>query len=138
MNELTMERLAQRLECLERAVRRWRLVSIGLLLLSGAILLYSCDITTSGKVRAKEFALVVDGGREIATLWAAAGLPTLTFYDSQRRPRLQADLLPNYSPRIYFADSDQRITLRLGAGSEGRGKIEVIDKSGEVIWSTPR
>jgi hypothetical protein len=32
MNELTMDGLAQRLECLERGVRRWKLVSIGLLL----------------------------------------------------------------------------------------------------------
>jgi hypothetical protein len=95
-------------------------------------------MATSGKIRAKEFALVADSGREIATLWATGGLPTLTFYDNERRPRLQADLLPNYSPRIYFADADQRITLRLGVGSEGRAGIEVIDKSGQLIWSTPR
>ena len=92
---------------------------------------------TAEKVRAKEFIVVADGGKEVAALWASGGLPTLTLSDHLGKPRVQVDLLPDGSPQIYFADADQRIRLRLGAGSEGRSNIEAINKDGTIIWKAP-
>lgn len=132
--------LTQRLDRLEREVQRWRACALIASALIGTAFVFLLPIrmvsATAEKVRAKEFIVVADGGKEVAAL-CSGGLPTLTLSDHLGKPRVQVDLLPDGSPRIYFADADQRIRLRLGAGSEGRSNIEAINKDGTIIWKAP-
>jgi hypothetical protein len=138
---MTPENLKERLERLEREVRLWKRCALVATVLVGTVFVFfpptRMVAATADKIRAKEFVVLADDGRELAALWAAGNLPTLTLSDLRGKPRLQADLLPDGSPRIYLADADQRIRLRLGAGSEGRSLVELINKQGQVIWKAP-
>jgi len=92
----------------------------------------------SDEVRARRFVVVDANNKDLLDMWAAGSrLPTLTLYDVNGHPRTQLDLLPDGSPRLYFADANQRIRLRLGAASEGRSQIEIIDSNGQTIWEVP-
>ena len=39
--------------------------------------------------------------------------------------------------RLDFTDANKRIRLRLGAGSEGRSQIEIIDSNGQTTEQEP-
>jgi hypothetical protein len=141
MTNATESAFLLRLDRLEREVRLWKRWVLVAAVLVGTAAVFLLPIhrvaATAEKVRAKEFIVVTDDGREVAALWAYGQMPTLTLSDHRGKPRLQADLLPDGSPRIYLADADQRIRLRLGAGSEGRSNVELINKEGQVIWKAP-
>lgn len=90
------------------------------------------------EIRARRFVVVDANNKDLLDMWAAGSrLPTVTLYDVNGQPRTQLDLLPDGSPRLYFADANQRIRLRLGAASEGRSHIEIIDSNGQTVWEVP-
>lgn len=136
MTEVTLDTLAQRLSRLERELKRWR-VAVSVLGIVALITFAGAAVATPDKLRARECVVIDTKGKEIAALWAFGDMPTLTLQDKDGKPRAQFDLLPDGSPRLYFADANQRIRLRLGANTEGRSHLEVINHGGKVIWEAP-
>jgi len=53
-------------------------------------------------------------------------MPTIVLHDRTGKPRLQFDLLPDDSPRLFLADTDQQIRARLKYAAPLR--IESTDK----------
>jgi len=130
--------LTRRVTALERSLARWRVVSVGLLL--AVVALYVAPqikrimpVRVTDSLTSREFRLLSSAdGRHVASLWSFGSLPTLTLYDELGKPRTQLDILPDGSPRLYFADANGRIRLRLGTGVDGRAPIEIIDAQGRV------
>jgi hypothetical protein len=127
MNEVATDSLTQRLAVLERRVRWSKFFEIALLAIM-ILILWATLTRVAEEIRARRFVIVDADNKELLDMRAAGNrLPAVTLYDVNGHPRTQLDLLPDGSPRLYFADADQRIRLRLGAGTEGRSPIEVID-----------
>lgn len=139
MDETALDTLTQRLYLLERTVRWYKVFGIATLAVLGLLLLIAATRTdVPEEIRARRFVVVDANNKDLLDMWAAGNrLPTITLYDVNGKPRTQLDILPDGSPRLYFADADQRIRLRLGAATEGRYHVEIIDRKGETIWKAP-
>jgi hypothetical protein len=139
MNDLAPDILTQRLAVLEREVRCYKFFGIAILAVMGSVLILGATLTkVPEEIRARRFVVVDANNKDLLDMWATGSrLPTVTLYDVNGQPRTQLDLLPDGSPRLYFADANKRIRLRLGAAAEGRSHIEIIDSNGQTIWEVP-
>lgn len=137
--KLELDTLMQRLYLLEREVWRYKVFGIATLAVLGLVMLLAATPTkVPEEIRARRFVVVDASGKNLLSMSAAGDtLPTLTLYDQHGNPRTQLDILPDGSPRLYFADAERRIRLRFGAATEGRSHIEVIDSKGGTIWKAP-
>lgn len=136
MAESPSRDLSQRLERLERQAwwLRWSVIA---LLIIGTVTPVLVARAASQKVSASEFVLVDGARRERGAFWLFGEMPTFTLHDRKGRPRLQFDLLPDDSPRLYLADADQRIRAKLKLAPDGMPLLEMLDRGGKVIWSAP-
>jgi hypothetical protein len=139
MTHAELDTLTQRLYRLEREVWRHKVFWLATLAVLGLVMLSAATPTkVPEEVRAKRFVVVDANGKNLLSMWAAGdSLPTLTLYDQHGNPRTQLDILPDGSPRLYFADAERRIRLRFGAATEDRSHIEIIDGKGRTIWKAP-
>jgi hypothetical protein len=140
MTDPELDTLTLRIYRLEREVWRQKMFWVATMAVLGLVMLSAAATQTKvqEEVRAKRFVVVDANGKNLLDMWAAGdSLPTLTLYDQQGNPRTQLDILPDGSPRLYFADAERRIRMRFGAATEGRSHMEIIDGKGGTIWKAP-
>jgi hypothetical protein len=161
--------LVERLERVERENRRWKVIGIGIATLMGlALLMGAAKPRVQDEVRARRFTLVDSKGKLQGFLgFSALGSPTLflfdnptvTLFDSERRPRVQlaggvvesglrlytkngdplADLYIESGewPRLALYDKSQRRRVALQVLPTGSPELMLKEKDGKTIWSAP-
>lgn len=161
--------LVARLERVERENRRWKAIGLGVMTLMGlALLMGAARPGVQDEVRARRFTLVDDEGKVQGFLgFSAVGSPTLflldnptvTLFDSERRPRVQlaagvvksglrlydengnplADLYVEGGewPRLSLYDKSERRRAALQVLPDGSPDLTLRDKDRKIIWKAP-
>jgi hypothetical protein len=161
--------LVTRLERVERENRRWKVIGLGVMTLMGlALLMGAAKPGVQDEVRARRFTLVDDKGKIQGFLgFSAIGSPTLflldnptvTLFDSERRPRVQlSGGVVKSGLRLYAKDGDPLVDLYIEGGEwprlslydkskrrrvalevlpDGSPDLTLRDKDRKVIWKAP-
>ncbi len=161
--------LVERLERVERENRRWKVIGIGVVILVGlALFTGAAKPRVQDEVRARRFTLVDSKGKIQGFLgFSAIGSPTLflfdnptvTLFDSERRPRVQlaggvlesglrlyaksgdplADLYIESGewPRLALYDKSKRRRVALQVLFDGSPGLTLKERGGKTIWSAP-
>lgn len=129
-----MDELRRRVDRMEREVRVWRILSVGLLGALGIVsLLGAAPVKITGpvadEVRAKKFTLVNDYGSVAATLDSDGG-PGLTIFDLRGRTRVRlATSSWGAWPELTFYGDDEKPDMKLEATVWG-GSMELYEAGG--------
>lgn len=171
MNEAMMETLARRLDRLERENRRWRIIGAGAVAILALALLMGAakpKVKVQDEVRARRFTLVNKKDKIRGFLGFSAtespvlflfDNPTVTLFDSERRPRARlAGGLVESGLRLYAKDGNPLADLYIESGEwprlslydksrSRRAALQVLpggspgwtlrDKAGKTIWKAP-
>ncbi len=161
--------LEERLERVERENRWWRIVGIGALTVLALVLLMGAARSgVQEEIRARRFTLVDEKEKIQGFLgFSAVGSPTLflfdnptlTLFDSERRPRVRlsggsvksglrlfakdggplADLYIESTewPRLSLFDTSGRRRVALMVLPDGTPQLTLRDKDEKVIWKAP-
>jgi hypothetical protein len=109
-----------RLERLERGLRRWRSVSIVALSLATVVAAVAMADPPAKELRVETLRIVEPNGRERIVLTAVPGVPDMTFFDPSGRARLTLDIADDNKPVLVISESSQakgRLTLGIENGS---------------------
>jgi hypothetical protein len=142
MTEPTDEALWQRLACLERTVRRLKLVGMGILVALGVAILLGAatrkDPTTAEEVLARHFILVgrTPSPRASLTLGKDGG-PGLLLFDQQGKVRAGLTVLADGRPSLGLHDAQGQSRVVLTLEPHGTPVMRFLDAQGQVIWSAP-
>ena len=131
--------LAARIERLERQNRRLRLLLPAAALIPIMILLLGQAAAPPLIVRARLFQLVDREQRTRAILSVTAKGPSLTFYDTQGRPRLDLQE-ENGTPWIKFLDPNGVGQLTISADAKEGGALTIGAHRGKpcmLVWGKP-
>jgi len=134
------ERLV-RLECqqaeLQRSNRRWRMISGGLLLLCGAMVMMAQS--TSGvaeSLDARQFVLHDSTGKVRAALGVTDdGGVGLNLVDSKDRSRITLDVASNGTPGLDFFDQDGKLRATVALGTDGTPGVGLYGPDGHLRTS---
>ncbi len=126
MNHL--DQVAARLDRLEaetaraqRAARRWRGATLGLLSAGMAVVLMGQ--APDKTVRGTRIVLEDAGGRERAALHMSGGKPHLTLFDAQGKPRMDLVTSDDGQATIAMLDAAGKARSALGTTSAGHGSL---------------
>ena len=120
MDDRAAHRIAQRLDALERELRRWKLMGCGAL----AAL---CLVTLAGakgydgqsEIRARSFSLVDANDQDrVVMAMGEDGSPTVVLYDRKGERRLALGMVLK--------------------GYKGKPELWLADEQGKVLWQGPR
>ncbi len=122
---------------LQRSNRRWRMISGGLLLLCGAIVLMAQ--TTSGvaeSLDARQFVLHDSTGKVRAALGTTdEGAVGLNLVDPKDRTRITLDVASNGTPGLDFFDQDGRLRATVALGPDGTPGVGLYGPDGHLRTS---
>jgi hypothetical protein len=160
MADERLERIARRLDQLEREVRRWRLVAAGLAL--GTVALGIIGAAAPRRViEAQKFVVrdgaghvrvelgPSDGDKEVvlrfkdstgssrATLGLEGETSLLVLGDKTGRPRVGLTTLAQGAPGVTLYDPSGRARVELGLGREGEPRVALLDARGGSAWKVP-
>ncbi len=138
MHESRLDTVTQRLDRLERQVRRWKtLASVSVALLSLGFLLGSMGdggSTVSDEIRAKQFSLVDANGKVRAGLRVGSdGSTALALADPEGRTRAGLAVLPDGSARLRLYDEDEKARAGLDIGADGSATLALAGRDGELF-----
>jgi hypothetical protein len=142
MMESTQEAMRQRLACLERTVRRLKLLGMGILVLLGLAILIGAatrkDLTTAEEVLARHFILVgrTPIPRASMTLGKDGG-PSLLLFDEHGKVRAGLTILADGRPSLGLLDAQEQSRVMLTLDPNGTPVMRLLDAQGQVIWSAP-
>ena len=142
MTESTDEAVRQRLTRLERTVRRWRLVGVGMLAVVGLSILVAAtprkDLTTAEDVLARHFILVDRAQTPRASLALGKdGGPSLLLFDVHSNVRAGLTVLADGRPSLGLLDAQGQSRLVLTLEPDGAPLIRLLDAQGHIVWSAP-
>ncbi len=160
MEDVTLENLTQRLDRLERAQRRWQLVSLILLFLVAGIPPVAYSVFRSPTVEAQNFIVKDQNGKVRAELALEQGQPSLMLADKRGIPRavygagddgesflaffadglVRARLATKPDGPVQLTlhhDSKGKPRVDLGVDIDGSPYLRLSDKDGKVIWKAP-
>jgi hypothetical protein len=129
-----------RLERLERGLRRWRSVSIVALSLVAFVAAVAMADPPAKELRVETLRIVEQNGRERIILTAVPGVPDMTFLDPSGHTRLTLDIADDNKPVLVVSESGQakgRLTLGI---ENGTPMMQLYDREGvrRVSIGVPR
>jgi hypothetical protein len=119
-----------RLERLERGLRRWRSVSIVALSLATVVAAVAMADPPAKELRVETLRIVEQNGRERLILTAVPGVPDMTFLDPSGHTRLTLDIADDNKPVLVISESGQakgRLTLGI---ENGTPMLQLYDRDG--------
>jgi hypothetical protein len=119
-----------RLDRLERGLRRWR--SVGIVALALAIIVAAVAMADppAKELRVETLRIVEQNGRERIVLTAVPGVPDMTFFDPSGHARLTLDIADDNKPVLVISESSQakgRLTLGIDNGTP---MLQLYDRDG--------
>jgi hypothetical protein len=136
------ETVLQRLDHLERAVSRWRLMAWGAMALLGLVVLLGAfsrgGRTSVGDVLAREVILVdrAQAPRASLALGNDDG-PSLLLMDQQKQVRVGLTVLGDGRPSLGLMDAQGQSRVVLALDAQGVPTLRFLNEQGHVIWSAP-
>lgn len=127
----------QRLEALERSVRRWRRFSVCLTLLVGACLIAAAPVDT--KIEGT-FLSLLSPAKSLQLVGASAdddGGKLFVFTDTGYKAGVNISHDANTAPRISLTNAKGQRAIELTAGPKGEGVIMVRDENGQARQLKP-
>jgi hypothetical protein len=132
--------MRDRLDRMERALRRWRLG--GIVTLAAATVAFAGAMADppAKELRVETLRIVEQGGRERIILTAVPGVPDMTFLDPSGHSRLTLDIADDNKPVLTISESGHakgRLTLGIENGSP---VLQLYDREGvrRVTIGIPR
>jgi hypothetical protein len=142
MSQAAEETVLQRLDRLERAVSRWRIMGWAAMVLLGLVVLLGAVTrggrTAVGDVLAREVILVDRAQAPRASL--AIGNddgPSLLLMDPQKKVRVGLTILGDGRPTLGLMDAQGQSRVVLALDVEGTPTLRFLNGQGHVIWSAP-
>ncbi len=134
MDEPTLNTLTQRLDWLERAVRRWKRGSMVAAALAGVMLLVMLLFGWVFLGRRAEKYIVVDRQSNVRTILGTQPdlSVELSLYDKDGKARAVLGVMPDGQPLLAFANEEGRLRAVLGTGRGGALNFSLGDSSGKV------
>jgi hypothetical protein len=122
---------------LRRANRQWRLMTVALMLFTGAVLLMGQSANLpSRSVEAQQFVLRGSDGRIRGTMGIGDdGSVGINLNDVRGQSRITLDLAANGSPGLDFYDQDGKMRATLALGPAGTPGLGLYDPSGKLRTS---
>ena len=124
------EETRDRLERLERGLRRWRSVSMVALSLATVVAAVAMADPPAKELRVETLRIVEQNGRERIILTAVPGIPDMTFLDPSGHTRLTLDIADDNKPVLVVSESGQakgRLTLGI---ENGTPMLQLYDRDG--------
>jgi hypothetical protein len=124
------EETRDRLERLERGLRRWRSVSMVALSLATVVAAVAMADPPAKELRVETLRIVEQNGRERIILTAVPGIPDMTFLDPSGHTRLTLDIADDNKPVLVVSESGQakgRLTLGI---ENGTPMLQLYDQHG--------
>jgi hypothetical protein len=142
MPQAAEETVLQRLDRLERAVSRWRIMGWAAMGLLGLVVLLGAFTrggrTAVGDVLAREVILVdrAQAPRASLALGNDDG-PSLLLMDQQKQVRVGLTVLGDGRPSLGLMDAQGQSRVVLALDVQGTPTLRLLDHQGQVIWSAP-
>jgi hypothetical protein len=135
MMESMEEAVLQRLACLERTVRRWKLVGMSMLVVLGLIILIGAgarkDLTIAEEVLARHFILVGRPPTARATLTLGKdGGPSLLLFDEHGKVRAGLTVLDDGQPSLGLRDAQEQSRVVVTLDPHGTPIMRFLDAQG--------
>jgi hypothetical protein len=129
-----------RLDRMDRELRRWRLGGIITLALATLVAAVAMADPPAKELRVETMRIVDQSGRERIVLTAVPGVPDMTFLDANGQTRLTLDIADDSKPVLVISESGQakgRLTLGIENGSP---TLQLYDREGvkRVTIGIPR
>lgn len=142
MGGLPLKTLQQRVDRLEREVRRWRLFGPAALALLGLIvLLGATGQKVEDEVRAKSFVLVDQQGRQRAVLNVVPlpffDIAGLRLYDQKGRARAALAVAGDGSSALNLYDQANFTQVNLSADPDGTPHLNLFGTNRQLLWQAP-
>src|SRR5215470_722916 len=142
MTEPTLSSLTARLERMERESRRWK--GMSLLMLVGGIALAVMGQTPQHRpgprtLEAEEFVLRDPRGQVRASLGMAQN-PTATvlqIHGDNGKPRTRITVASDGTSSLEMMDGGERVRVLLGVKDSGLPRIWLGNENGRIIWRAP-
>jgi hypothetical protein len=131
--------MSDRLERMERQLRRWKFGALGLavVVVAGAM-----AAPQFRELSVRSLRIVDDAGKDRIVLTAEPSLPDMTFFDPSGKSRLTLDIAKDRRPVLLFADESGRESnrLTLGLEDEGHPGLVLYDGAGRkrITFGIPR
>jgi hypothetical protein len=119
-----------RLDRMDREIRRWRLGGIATLVLATVLVAVAMADPPPKELRVETLRIVDQSGRERIVLTAVPGVPDMTFLDANGQTRLTLDIADDSKPVLVISESGQakgRLTLGIENGSP---TLQLYDRDG--------
>ena len=133
MNEPTMDKLVQRLDCLERDnCRLKRFGALVILVIAAVVLTGQSTISEVVRVvEAEKFVLRDSSGRERAILTASDRNVSFSLYDRRGAIGVSLETIDGKGYSLFLTDERSKIRLLLRS-KEGKPKVMIIDRNGRI------
>ena len=150
----------QRLDRMERQLRRWRVGGVVALCLAVVAVAGAMAQPPAGELTVETLRIVQRDGKERLVLTAQPGIPDMSFLDPKGRSRLTLDIagdaqpvlsisesghdtgrltigIENESPMLKFYDQAGKLRVTIGVPHDVGALIRILDEDGRVVRRLP-
>jgi hypothetical protein len=117
----------ERLNRMERALRRWRVGAVIALPLAAVMLLGAMVDAPVNELRVHTLRIVDKAGTDRIVLTADPTLPDMTFFDPQGKSRLTLDIAADLKPVLQFSDAGKETGGIILGLEEGSPQLQLFD-----------
>ena len=139
-NPIREDEIRDRLERMERELRRWRW-GAGIVLMLGVVATAAAMADPATKeLRVQTLRIVDREGKDRIVLTAEQNIPDMTFLDPKGKSRLTLDIAADHKPVLQFAEAGEE-KGRLTMGMEEAGPmLQFYDREGKrrVAFGVPK
>ena len=143
MNGTELEKLADRLRRVERALRwastGWLACVVAVVVLGAGAQRAASQPTIQGLINARNFLVLDESNRpRLEVGISRGGNPGIWLYDPNGKMRVRFSVDFGTRPEVTFANRDEVERMHAGAKSNGDGGVWMFNRNGKLTWSAPR
>jgi hypothetical protein len=140
MEQASIDRLAERVDCLERENRRLKRFGAAVVLgLLGVMIAGARKAAVPDIVEARQFRLVDEQGRGLITTYMSPdGRTVLGFFDRNANLRMALQLTRDGRGGLDVYSKDEKKIIGLGQGPDDNPSLRLSSSRGEALFEAPR